>query len=180
MQSYQTQNFALALTLATCGVPFFTDEGQSHPILNVYSAEILRTKYGNRYKGLDLEKAAGAAHNDGNQGQVTYCFERTETLERILNAYGSQAAQYQGDATDGPTIEAGEFVDMEPEDAARICCQLIHNRKKLINAWKGCTPIIAIPGGSKTEKHGEKSVTVGSMKLMSINPSKETRAKLRL
>ena len=58
--------------------------------------------------------------------------------------------------------------------------QLLHNRKKLINAWKGCTPIIAVPGGSKTERRGEGTVTTGSMKLMSINPSKETRAKLRL
>lgn len=173
MQPYQTQNFALALTLATCGVPFTTKDGLS-PILNVYSAELLRNKYGTRYRGLTLDEAAQRAYDDGNAGAVTYCFESTPQLAAILSAYNRQLEAIEKDS---PTVE---LAAMEPEEAAALCAQLIHNRKKLLTAWKQAKPLISVRGQSRTETQGHKTVTVGSMKVYSLGASPETRSHLKV
>jgi hypothetical protein len=179
MNAYQTQNFALAVTLATCGVPFYTEDG-GNPVLNIYKPDTLRNKYGTRYRGMELEAAVRKAVEDGNPGEVTYCFQRTADLDRIIKAYNEQMQAIEGADPTKATSPNGELASMEPDEAARFGAQWSHNRKKLAQAWKGAQPMIAVPGNSRTETQGSKTVTVGSMKLMSLNASPETREKLRL
>lgn len=178
MEAYQTQNLALAVTLATCGVPFYEADGQHCPVLNIYSAETIRAMKDRHglavYKGWTLEKAAEHAWKNGREGRVVFCFKWTPDLSEIVKAYNAQHAAL--DAPESP----GEPLDVAPAIAAKLACQLLHNRKMLRDAWKRPTPLIAVSGNTQTEDRNGAKVTTGSVKLMSLNASKETRNKLKL
>lgn len=178
-QGYQTQNLALATTLATCGVPFYEADGKLCPVLNIYSPEIIRAMRDQhglpRYKGWQLEKAVRHAWENGREGRVVFCFQRTPELEQIVSAYNAQRAAIEKEE---PSTEP---LNIDPAEAARLACQFSHNRKFLRDAWKHPVPLIFITSGVSTVKgENERSTTTGSAKIMSLNASKETRAKLKL
>jgi hypothetical protein len=176
-QIFQTQNTALAVTLATLGVPFAqTENGHPAPFLNIYDPACLR-KLG--YTGWNLQEAAADAHAKGRPGNVHYQFQRTPTLETVVSAYN--ARHYQIVAADFSTPP--EEIDIPPALAAKFACQLLKNRGDLIAGWKTAVPMLAIPGDTHTasdpERAGGKIIT-GSCKLVSLNASAATKARLGL
>lgn len=169
---FQTQNAALATTLATCGVPFYKDSaGTPCPFLNIYDAETLR-RLG--YKGIPLEEAARQAWRSGKKGILVYSFERTELCDRLIRSYDKQSASIAADDANSP-IPTETPLDIEPEIAARLCCQYVKNRNWFTTFWRGSTPFLSLEGDKHTTTENGKSITVGSFKLISLNATKETR-----
>jgi len=178
MKTYQTQDTALALTLSTCGVPFFKDsEGRECPFVHIYTAAILR-KLG--YKGIPFEDAARTARERGQNGIIVYNFERTELCERIITAYFkfSQAIA-KADELKRP-LETS--INIDPIEAAKFGCQLLKNRRRFtpLELCKGAVPYICIDGDSKTEQEDGKTVTIGSFKLLQLDASTEIREHLKV
>lgn len=179
MKLFQTQNTALAVTLATLGIPFATsDSGQPAPFLNIYDPGILK-RLG--YTGWNLEDAARDAHAKGRPGIVHYQFQRTPLLEQIIAAYNKRHEQIG--AADHGLSPAPEEIDIDPEIAARLACQLLKNRSDMISGWKSAVPMLVIPGGTSSEadptRPGGKVLT-GSCKMISLNASPATRAHIGL
>lgn len=179
MKIFQTQNTALAVTLATLGVPFATSaSGQPAPFLNIYDPGILK-RLG--YTGWNLEDAARDAHKHGRPGIVHYQFQRTPLLEKITAAYNKRHDQIS--SADFGAAAPPEEIDIDPELAARLACQLLKNRSDMIAGWKSAVPMLVIPGntstGSDPTRPGGKVVT-GSCKMISLNATAETRARLGL
>ena len=178
MKTYQTQDTALALTLETCGVPFFKDEsGEPRPFVHIYTPQILR-KLG--YRGMRIEEAARQAVEKGQNGIVVYNFERTELCEQIIQAYHKHSeAIAVAEAANRP-LETR--IEINPIDAARFACQLLRNRRNHTPAklCQAIAPYICMMGEMKTETEGDKTVTVGSFKLIPLNASKELRRELNL
>jgi hypothetical protein len=172
---FQTQNTALAVTLATCGVPFATDpNGNAIPFLNIYDAARLELL---GYKGWSLREAAHDAWKKGKPGKIIYNFQRTEELEKVIKGFDKRSA----------ILAHPEFKDtdttlphLSPEEYGALCCQLLHNRKMLLEGWKTAMPHISIMGATHSQSENGREVTVGSFKVFSLNASPETLKKLGL
>jgi len=172
---FQTQNTALAVTLATCGVPFAEDEhGHAAPFLNIYDAEILR-RHG--YGGQPIEQAALDAHRRGIAGKITYNFQRTPALEKVIKGFDSHML----------AIRSPELAQLPPpvlaideEVAGRLCAQLMFNRKAIIDGWKTAIPMVAIYGAMQKDTSGDRTEVRGSFKVYSLNASELIRAHIHV
>lgn len=177
---FQTQNTALAVTLATCGIPIpKLESGKYCPFLNVYNAEIL-AKLG--YRGLDIETAVRTAHKEGKPGDIFYNFVRCPDQSRVCKAFGKQEslmreAERHGD---GPTSTGTCTLNID--EAARFAAQLLTNRKKLASQWLLATPFILLEGEVTFEPSddGETATVVGSFTGYFLNASPAIRDHLRL
>lgn len=180
MQLFQTQNLALANLLLTCGVPPYEEDGKTYFVTNTYTPDRIREL--GRYRGWPYEKAVADAVEKGLPGHVTYSFQHTRELEEICQAFDSQKKLIEEQAKEGarkPLESAGEL-DLDPQTAGRLGAQLAANRTLLMQLWKQAVPMLAYPGATRTEKQGEKTVSVGSLKLVSLNASKTTKTKLAI
>lgn len=156
---WQTQNTALAVTLATCGVPFAKDEtGNDVPVLNIYDGATLK-RLG--YSGWQLEDAARDAFRTGKRGLVVYQFETCLLLDRILKAYDTYSEGIRKSETDGVPMDS---VDVSPEDVARICCQFTKNRNVFVEGWRQVRPIVIEHGATRSYEENGRRVTEGSFK----------------
>jgi len=177
-ETYQTQNTALAIALTTCGAEIPTDEaGNSVPCVHLYDREIL-ARLG--YRGRKLEEAAQEAFNSGKKGLVVYQFVRNDLLYRIIKAYDEQSnAIKKLEAGSHTPLQSSGGINATPEDAARIICQALHNRKGALEAWRSVPATITIHGAQKKYTDGNgRSVIEGSMKAYSLGASEETRKHL--
>jgi hypothetical protein len=176
---YQTSHTPLAVLLSTLGVPFAEDEnGNARPFLLVYDPPTLR-KHG--YKGWDIFEAATDAFAKGKPGIITYQFQRTATLEKLIEGYNKRLKSMSAaDRGDGP---AHQELDIDPVQAAMFAAQLFRNRSHLINGWKTAQPMVLMPGGVTTgadpDRPGGKVIT-GSAKMISLNAGPELRQKIGL
>jgi hypothetical protein len=172
VQLYQTQNRALAVTLATCGVPFARDPERDCdvPFVHLYSVDILRRMRGADgqplFKGLPLEDAARQAFHSGRPCFIVYNFRRTELCDRVLRAYDAHSRGLTGEQSPGlpPMIP----LEIEPEQAAILCAQFTHNRNIFTTGWKTAQPYLHYAGSSTEEKDGTKTVIIGSFRLVPL------------
>lgn len=166
---YQTQNRALAITLATCGVPFAQDpeHGGDVPFIHLYDVAVLRRmkdeKGQPRFKGEPLEVAARKAFQAGIPGLIVYNFQRTELCDRVLKAYDAHSLRLQQIDQGAPL--AALTLKIEPEDAAALCCQFTKNRNIFARDWKKLRPYLHLPGASEQRTEGGKTIIIGSFKL---------------
>jgi len=183
-QIYQTADTPLAVTLATCGVPFDADPrtGQPMPFLHYYSAEIL-AKLGYKGSGLTIEEAARDALNRGRSGQIVYCFQRVAPIEDVLKAYQRHAAAIaaanQTAGGHGSQVLA-RMPAVPPDLAAQICCQFAANRSAMLTGWKTAVPWIHYPGEMREESEGGVTYRVGSFKLVPLGATAATKARIGL
>lgn len=162
---WQTQNRALAITLATCGVPFAVDEtGQPVPFVHIYDAASLR-QYGSTYKGLPLKEAARRAFHAGHPGVIVYCFQRTPLLDRVCKAYDTAAASITGSQA-APL----HLPHLQPEDVAAICAQFTKNRNAFTEGWKTARPYIRLEGETREERTAHGTTFIGSFRLEPLLP----------
>jgi len=172
MLVYQTKNRAVAITLATCGVPFVKDRlsGRDLAFVHIYDAAILRQiKDGQgepRYKGWPAEKAAIDAFRRGIPGLMVYSFQRTPLCERVLKAYDRHSKAIA--AADAGGLPAPLTLNIEPEDAAVLCAQFTKNRNIFNHGWKAVRPYLHLPGASDTRTESGKTVIVGSFRLVPL------------
>ena len=183
MSLYQTQNTALAVTLATFGVPYWRDaRGMEVRYLNLYDADLLK-KMG--YAGRDIFEAATDAHLRGRNGIIVYNFERNGTLEKIIKGFESRGEKLAALSAVAATDVAVDPIlprplDISPEAAGELCCQWAANRRRMISEWPKAPAYVSISGSAKTENAGDKIITVGSFKLVSLQASMEIRRHLGL
>jgi hypothetical protein len=163
--TYQTSNTALASTLATLGVPFAKGlDGSPAPFLLIYDPSTLR-KHG--YKGWNPIEAARDAHQKRKPGIITYQFERTPELERIVAQFEKTAA-----GLNDPESYIPPTIDISVEQAAVICAQLMKNRNDLAASWQTAVPLVVLPGDCNVQKQADGStVAVGNCKAVSLNAS---------
>lgn len=180
MQLFQTQNLALANTLITCGVPPYEEDGKRIFVMNTYTPEIIRQHA--RYRGWTYERAVENAVENGIPGNVTYCFKDTPELQEICKAFDSQKELIKEQAENAPQkpLESAGELDLDLDAAGRFAAQWANNRGHLLHLWRKAVPMLAYPGPTQTKKEGEKTVSVGSMKLVSLNASKGTKHRLHL
>lgn len=175
---YQTQNTALAIALTTCGAEIPTDEaGNPAPCVHLYDREIL-ARLG--YRGQRIDEAARDAFESGKRGIVVYQFVRNDLLQRIIKAYDAQSRVIR-EAQSGKRspLEPSGSMNVSPEDAARLICQALHNRKGAIEAWRSVPATVAIHGAQRKSKDSQgRTITEGSMKAYSLGASNETRQRL--
>lgn len=175
---YQTQNTALAIALTTCGAEIPTDEaGNPVPCVHLYDRDIL-ARLG--YRGQKIDDAARDAVESGKRGIVVYQFVRNDLLQRIIKAYDAQSRVIrESESGNRQPLESAGDINASPEDAARIICQALHNRKATIEAWRSVPATIAIHNAKQksTDAKG-RTIVEGSMKAYSLGASKETRKRL--
>lgn len=185
---WQTNNLALAVTLFTCGVPFFAVGDRKLVLFNLYTVELLSAMLDTRgrklWDGMTIDEAANAAWKSGRKGNVQYCFDRTPALEGIVKAYNQQSADSKR-AMEQPFgtdlgVPAGVISPTE-QDVARIASQLFANRKWLADQWRKTVPFVAVSGRHKLGKETDgTTITTGSGKIYSLNLSDENRRKIKV
>lgn len=185
---WDTNNLALAVTLFTCGVPFYSVGDKKLVLYNLYTVELLSAMLDSRgrklWEGMTIDQAANAAWKSGRKGIVKYCFDRTPALEPIVKAYNQQSADSKR-AMEQPFgtdlgVPAGVISPTE-QDVARIASQLFANRKWLSNEWRKATPFVAVSGRHKLGKESDgTTITTGSGKIYSLNLSDENRRKIKV
>lgn len=170
---FQTTNRAVAITLATCGVPFAKDEvsGADIPFVHIYDIAVIRAMKAPdgapRFKGLPLEEAARRAFRAGLPGLLVYNFLRDELCERILKAYNAHSQALAG--ADAGGVPANLTLStVEPEDAAILCAQFTKNRNIFTHGWKAVRPFLHLPGTSDQRTEAGKTVIVGSFRLVPL------------
>lgn len=173
MQLYQHRNLALAVTLATCGVPFPKDrEGNDVPFIHFYDVVTLRKMKDEqgrpRYKGWEPMAAAQDAWRNGLRGTVVYQSLHCELLEKILRAYDKHSQMLI--AADEGGAPAICNLQIQPEEAARLCCQFTKNRNVFQEGWQKVVPYLEIAGPLRREPDGDRTVFVGSFKLTRLKP----------
>lgn len=170
---FQTQNTALAVTLATCGVPFPTDErGHPVPFVHFYDAPTLR-RLG--YQGWAPLDAARDAARTGKRGNVVYNFERTDRLDDVIRIWDKHSLSIK--EADSAGRAAILTIPVDPQMVALICCQCLKNRSMMLEGWKTASPYYVVHGPTRQES---ATVTVGSYKLISVNASADLREKISL
>jgi len=176
-ETYQTQNTALAIALTTCGAEIPTDDsGNPAPCVHLYDRDIL-ARLG--YSGRKLEEAAQEAFDSGKKGLVVYQFVRNERLYKIIKAYDEQtnAIKKLEDGSRAP-LQSSNAINISIEDAAKMICQVLHNRKGVLEAWKSVPATILIHGPQRRCTENGRKVIKGSMKAYSLGASAETRKRL--
>ena len=178
---FQTQNTALAVTLATCGVPFdqHPRTGQPMPFLNYYSREIL-LGLGYKNSGLSLDDAARDAWQKGRCGLLVYVLQKVDPFEAVVKAFDEHSSMIAraDEAAGRAGMQPLSALRVAPEIAAQICCQFAKNRKVMTEGWRTAIPWILLPGDVTTTRESGVEYRVGSMKLYQLGASADTKAKI--
>jgi hypothetical protein len=162
---FQTQNTMLATALASAGVPYAEENGKRIPSLCLYHVENL-ARLG--YKGKPLWDSAHDAWKRKRPGTIVYQFAACELLERVKSAFDGAKKTLPANPH-GTT-----WSNIEPEDFGRIAAYLAANRTWLMDAWTLTPPLLAIYGDAVTDGNVQEN----SAKIISLNASEATRAKL--
>ncbi len=120
---YSTRDFAEAVTLATCGVPFYY-EGQR--MVHLYRASRLQ----------ELKLTARQAVDQNVEGEKTWIFRRTPECEIVIAAFAKAWSGPKSQIQTLPTLDIGEL--------ALGIATALRNRKELAGDWKYVTPHVAI------------------------------------
>lgn len=176
---FYTDNPALACTLALCGVPAPETPRGPFPILMLYTLEHLRS-FG--FSGMSAFDAAHRARKEKRIGTRVFQFQRTETLEKIVNAWKLAAREYEAG---GPM----ELPNLNPEDVAK-CAYFFNEFRRVFLTNFDVPTYLAFSGDSTTERkmleaNGRKtgqldiSITRGSFSAVSIDAPEEVRRQIR-
>lgn len=168
---FQTNNTALAIALATCGVPAPKNEkGQPVPQIMLYDLATLK-RLG--YHGLTADEAAARAMRDHRPGVRVFQFERTPTLERVVKAFNQAHAWME----DGQNIHLEEI---NPEHVACIVYATNRMRRKMLSAFTIPAFISSDSStvGAKTPDGGWKAS--GNFSAISVGASDELKKEVRL
>lgn len=193
---YQTGNVAIATMLRTLGVGWWKNDNDVEiPCFCQYDLEMLnklaRTELP-QLKNMDIVEAAKLAHSKGKKGNVKYNFERSELLNTLINSWNKHEAwmDKQQKMANGANETTLDFPDIDPGSAARLMCQWTKNRVMISNLWKHITPDVVVWGKSKsgvehypdpkTGEIRERHTKTGSLRIMSVNASEETRKRLKI
>lgn len=169
---YQHKNLALAVTLATCGVPFPVDDGgRPVPFIHFYDGATLKKILGPDgaplYAGWNVQDAARDAWQRGYRGTVVYQSQRCEMLERILKAYDKHSDLIARSEASGLPIQT--TLDIDPETAARLCCQFTKNRNTFQEGWRTVVPYVEISSTSRRTTEGGHTAIVGKRTLARLS-----------
>jgi hypothetical protein len=123
---YTTKDFAEAVTLATCGVPFFYPERR---MMNVYRAGDLKSR------GLSVAQAI----ERGIEGDKAWVFVRNADCVKV-------AAAFKAAWSREPDFKQ-VLPDFDIAQLAQVVATGLRNRKELANDWKHVTPHVAIDRG---------------------------------
>jgi hypothetical protein len=123
---FQTDNTALALALAICGVPAPVDDaGNPVPQLMFYDKDTLR-RWG--YKDMPMDEAAMRAIKARRAGKRVFQFQRTPELNRITEAFNKARTILKA----GDNITIG---NMEVEDVAMVIASTKDLSEKMMSAF---------------------------------------------
>lgn len=121
--AYSTSDFAEAVTLATCGIPFYYPEQR---MVHMYRHSMLKER------GI----SASQAIEQNIQGDKTWMFKKTAECLVVVEAFRKAWSAPKDQIQTLPQIDL-------PELALGIATAL-RNRKELAGDWKYVTPHIAI------------------------------------
>jgi hypothetical protein len=169
---FQTDNTALALALAICGVPAPLDEaGNPIPQLMFYDRAILR-RWG--HEGMAMDAAALRAIQTRQAGKRVFQFQRTPDLERIVTAFKkAEDAERQGEP-----VEAGS---LEVEDVARVVFMTNRLNRKMMSAFSEI-PCFITEGNAQgeREKDGVSWKASGSFSAVGVRASMQLKSEVRV
>lgn len=139
--AYSTRDFAEAVTLATCGVPFFYPDQR---MVHMYRAARLK----------EIGMTARQAVEQNIEGEKTWMFKKTPECDTVVAAFAKAWA--------GPKSQIQTLPNIDIGDLALGIATALRNRKELAGDWKYVTPHVAIerPDGSVTiiTEHTPKDV----------------------
>lgn len=168
---FQTDNTALALALAICGVPAPANEaGEPVPQLMLYDRSILR-RWG--YVGTLMDIAAAQAIRKRQVGKRIFQFQRTPDLERIVEAFRrATEAEERG--------EPVEAESMEVEDVTRVVFMTNRLSKKMMSAFAEI-PCFITEGNAagEREKDGIGWRASGTFSAVGVRASDQLKAEVR-
>lgn len=167
---FQTNNTALAVSLALCGVPAPKDDkGRAVPQIMLYSAGKLR---GMGYREMTADEAASRALREKRPGMRVFQFERTPDLEIIVKAF--QRAHTE--------MEAGSNVQLEKIDSPDVAA-VVYAASRMRNRMLDCFSMPAFitseeqVNGAKTPDGGWRAN--GSFSAISVGASEKLKAEVR-
>lgn len=180
MNYFQTDNPALAVTLALCGVPAPETAAGPMPILMLYTIEHLRS-FG--YANMPAMEAAHRARREGKAGKRIFQFQRTETLERVLDGWRKAESAHL-------TGEPMELNDPNPEDVAKWAFYFNEQRRVLLSPGvKVPTYLAFMKQGPVSKKmlpkmkgepdHLDVAVQSGSFSAVSIDAPESVKRQIR-
>lgn len=167
---FQTNNTALAVSLALNGVPAPKDDrGQPVPQIMLYSPSKLR---GMGYKNMTADAAASKAMADKRAGMRVFQFERTPDLETIVTAF--QRTHH--------AMEAGNNVALEKIDNADVAAVVYaanRMRQRMLECWTLPAFITSEDQltGEKTKDGGWRAS--GTFSAISVGASDKLKAEVR-
>jgi len=172
---FQTRDLPLAIMLATCGVPFPTDEaGNTLAVFHTYDAETLRAA--GLPAGMGLWDAGSLAWQRKVRGKVTYNFVQNDLLRELLAVWADHGrAMATSDAAGTSSDDIG--IDVPPAVLAKAFAQYAKNQKMLAGAWRKTTPIVQTSTTDKpsaTDADGRKTGT-RTARAISLGASPELR-----
>lgn len=186
--NFQTNDTALANTLALCGVPAPKDErGQPIPQIMLYDAVMLRNL---GYKDMTADEAAQKAMKDRKAGVRVFQFVPSPLLDRIVKAHKQAIAWLD----EGGDIHLPET---EAEAVASIVLSANQMRRKMLSAWnipalfvstesggkeysewgKGYRSVCAAAGGTPADTGYTSS---GTLSAISVGASEQLKSEVRL
>ena len=172
---FQTRDLSLAIMLATCGVPFPTDEqGNSIPLYHTYDGETLRAA--GLPAGMGLWDAGTLAWSKKVRGKVTFNFVQNELLRELLAVWAEHGRDMAtSDAAGTSSDDIG--IEVAPAVLAKAFAQFAKNQKMLAGAWRKTTPIVQYATAEKpsaTDGDGRTSCTRTAVAI-SLGASPELR-----
>lgn len=123
---YVTKDFAEAVTLASCGVPFYYPERR---MMNVYRANKLKEM------GVTLRQAV----DRGIEGEKAWIFVKNEDCTKVMRAF-KEAWNKEKDFQQ-------VLQDFDISELALTIATGLRNRKELSGDWKFVPPQLAIDRG---------------------------------
>ena len=109
-QVFHCDNLTLAITLKTAGCEWANDGKHSICGLNKYTLAFIRSHpLYEKMKGLSHEDAIRYLWRNGQPGNITYCFERSEALKLVCDGWDSQAAPADDKPIPGVEIDERTF-----------------------------------------------------------------------
>lgn len=124
-QILRTKDFALAVTLASAGIPFASNERWC---VNTYPAHILAKA------GMTADEMIAA----GKAGELYFCFQQTPDVDRIVEDF-NLLFKGKGFTLDLPHVST--------RDIARIVMTGLKNRGVIASSWQKHEPHVRIEHG---------------------------------